>query len=332
MNIKKIYKSIFERKELWDYYNNIKKVPDLTNSCDCCDFITDYIKLSEKSNTLLSEYIGSLKQNSAKRLSHIVSTFFFGLWLFHHKTDKFIRDRIINELGGLSIFNGFDDINKQFTFVWFMAALFHDLGYPAEETKAGVKLPDNQVLFENSVPCFYETVYKDYYNYRNCREHGIYAGLIFDRDVCKIREFQERPNSDSLLRWDKELEILYHYVAWIIMSHNIWMKRDSDPDILIYRQKNLTPLILSSEKNSEGMYKDYKIAFKDYPLFSFFCIIDTIEPMKSTTCLSNVDIRLKGNKIIIKTNDIDYQKKILSLNEWLTPTFKDGESIKIDLG
>lgn len=330
MNIKKIYKSIFERKKLWDYYDTGIDVPVLSSSTNCYNFITDYIEFSEKSNTLLSKYFDSLKQDSVKRLSHIVSTFFFGLWLFHHKTDKFIRERIINELDGLSIFNGFDDINKQFTFVWFMAALFHDLGYPAEETKAGVKLPDNQVPFVNSIPCFYETVFKDYYNYRNCREHGIYAGLIFDRDICKIREYQEY--SCSKLNWDKKFEKLYHYVAWIIMSHNIWMKRDSDPDILIYRQKNLTPLILSSEKNSEGMYKDYKIAFKDYPLFSFFCIIDTIEPMKSTTCLSNVDIRLKGNKIIIKTNDIDYQKKILSLNEWLTPTFKDGESIKIDLG
>ena len=117
------------------------------------------------------------------------------------------------------------------------------------------------------------------------------------------------------------------------MSHNIWLKRDNDSakEIDEYKNNYLDNLILSSKKNDENRYLDYAMNFYVYPLFTFFCIVDTIEPLKSSSCLSEIDIDLKKDRIIIKCNDSEYCKKVLSLNEWLLPTMKSDDVITLYL-
>ena len=327
MKIRQLFNDIMNQRELWNYYNKDIKAPIITDANDCYRFVTEYIKYSEKSEALLFENVKKLKDDSPQRLSHIVSTFFLGLWFYHHKKSTYLHRSIKEELKKLNCFqNDYDDIDRQFAFVWFMATLFHDLGYPAEENKDGTNMPNHDIPFVGSVPEFYRTVYSDYYTYREGKEHGIYAGLIFDKDICKIRRFQYHI-SNSDLDWKEELEELYHYVAWIILSHNIWMIRDNNTKVDEYKKARLGNLVLLSRKDDKNKYVDYRISYNRFPLFTFFCIIDTIEPLKSTSCISNVDIRLEGKKIIIKSNDSVYRQKVLGLNEWLLPISKDNDRV-----
>ena len=224
--------------------------------------------------------------------------------------------------------NGDEGIDRQLTYVWFMASLFHDLGYIAEDKKDGEPKPCHIIPLIESVPKFYSEVYEKYYSFRDNHEHGIFAGLKFDKDVCNIRRFQEHDDS-SELGWRKELDELYHYVAWIILAHNIWMIRDNDEHVSKFRENNLNELVLSSEKNTNGRYREYRVHFKDYPLFTFFCLIDTIEPTKAVSCLSDIDIKLEGKKIIIKSNDASYRKKVADLNDWLLPVSVENEVVTI---
>lgn len=326
-----LYKSIIKRNNLWNYYNKDLRAPEITDTDDCYRFITEYIKYSEKSKTTLFDGVRYLKEKSPQRLSHIVSTFFLGLCFFHHNREKFIHNAIVKELEKLSCFqNDPDDIDRHFAFVWFMATLFHDLGYQAEDKEDGEDMPYHNIPFKGSVPEFYKDVYKQYYEFRGKREHGIYAGLNFDRDICEIRRFQHH-ESGSQLDWKEELEELYHHVAWIILSHNIWLKRDNDKDVEEYKENGLYNLILSSDKDHLGRYVDYRIRFEIYPLFTLFCIIDTIEPLKTSSRLSKIYIELKKGKIIIKTNDCEYRKKVLDLNDWLAPTIINEDTITIYL-
>lgn len=330
MEIKDIYKSVIKRTDIWDYYNKGISAPNLSDAEDCCRFITEFMKYSEKTKTVLFDGICYLKENDPWRLNHIVSTFFLGLWFFRHNRNRFIHNVITKELGNLNCFqNNIDDIDRQFTYIWFMATLFHDLGYIAENKKDGEAIPSHRIPYDNSVPDFYSNVYEQYYNYREKHEHGIFAGLKFDRDICDIRNFQEH-NDKSNLSWRKELEQLYHYVAWIILAHNIWMIRDDEKYLTNYQNAGLKQLILSSEKVN-NKFVEYKIKYEEHPLFVFFCIIDTIEPLKSTNCLSKVDIQLKGDKIIVKSNDTVYRQKVKDLNKWLTPTIEDKDRIIINL-
>ena len=328
MDIKELYANIINNKNLWNYYNKKVKKPNIINTSDCYNFIKKFIKYSEKTRTILFDNIDYLNNNDPNRLSHIVSAFFLGLWFFWEEND-FIKKAITKELDKLKCFKEEDDIEKQFTFVWFMVTLFHDLGYKSEDNENGEELPIHTIDKNNSVPVFYNGIYERYYKYRKNKEHGIYAGLIFDESICKIREYQGN-NKKSRLNWRKSLEELYHYVAWIILAHSIWLKRDNDANINEYREKGLDRLILSSELKDNRLYKEY-ITFVDYPLFAFFCIIDTIEPIKSTSCFSKVDIKLERGKIIIKSNDSNYRKKVLSLNEWLVPTIENGNTVTIFL-
>lgn len=326
-----IYKSVTSRTYFWDYYSKGIKAPQLTDTDDCYRFITEYILCSEKSKTVLFDGIGYLREHNPRRLTHIVSAFILGLWLFNHKREKFIRESIKKEIKEL-ICSQKDvcDIERQFTYVWFMATLFHDLGYIAEDNKEGEPMPYHCIHFARSVPRFYSDVYKRYYDFREYREHGIYAGLKFDKEICDIRRFEEH-NDLSVLSWREELEELYHYVAWIILSHNIWMVRDDNKDCEKYKNSGLNELILYSGRELNGDYIEYKFCFDDYPLFVLFCIIDTIEPTKSTSCISDIDIKLKGRKIVIKSNDCAYLRKVLNLNEWLLPVTQDGNKVTFSI-
>lgn len=331
MKIKNLYKFIINRTEIWNYYNKDIAMPSITDTFSCYQFILNYIRCAKKTETKLVNNLQTLEVHYPQRLSHIVSTFFLGLWLFHHR-EKFLHDAIINELKCLRCFeHNYDDLEKQFTFVWFMATLFHDLGYPEEEKEDGADLPKIDVPFVGGVPVYYRDIYQDYYTYRKNKEHGIYAGLTFDDNVCRIREEQEENDSD--LDWRKDLDELYHYVAWIIMSHNIWLKRDNAnaKELEKYRNNHLDKLILASTKDENNRYTDYLMNFNEYPFFTFFCIVDTIEPLKTSSCLSEIDIDLKKDKIIIKSNDSLFRNKVLGLNEWLLPTITIDDVITLYL-
>jgi len=344
MEIKKIYNRRNTPKYTWNYYNkkNLKR-PIIPNTDSCYDFISKYIEVSEKSNTKLSEGIESLKKKDPKRLTHIVSSFFIGVWMF--KQSNYINQAITNELEKLECFKIQKDINEQYAYVWFMISLFHDLGYDDEyKGDCSNNILDSEketlknILNAQSVPpdLYNKETYINYYKYRksselskllNCHgDHGIYAGIKFDKDICVIRRRRKEQESSNL-DWRDDLEELYHYVARIILSHNIWLITENDKNKNEYLKYHLENLILSSKT------KEYKIKFKNYPLFVFFCIIDTIEPSKSTTCYSDVDISLNNDNdtIIITSNDNQYLEKVMELNEWLTPTIKDGNKVTIYL-
>ena len=211
--------------------------------------------------------------------------------------------------------------------LWPLYSMIWDI--QQKTVKKGKELPSIFIPYVKSVPVFYNDIYDSYYNYREKKEHGIFAGLAFDKDMCEIRRSKEGTNEMGL-SWRVELEDLYHYVAWIILAHNIWMirKDKADMDTLKkYHNAGLDDLIL--QLDNEGLNVDYKIDFDDYPLFTLFCIVDTIEPLKSSSCLSDIDIQLKFGKIIIKSNDGVYLRKIKGLNDWLTPTTEVNDSVII---
>jgi len=337
MLINKIYRSILDRNAFWNYYNANLKAPNIEDIEDCYRFITDFIKYSQKSQTVLFKDIAFLKKNRPERLKHIVSAFFLGIWLFRHRT-KFIYHSIIRELEILNCFKNRnnDDIESQFTYVWFMATLFHDLGYKPEILQKREPIPSHVIpeydklgFPYRSVPDFYKNIYPKYYTYREEKEHGIFAGLTFDRDITEIRRFQE--NTSSELDWREELEELYHYVAWIITSHNIWMIRGDSSDVEMYKKNNLNDLILSSQKDKQGQYLEYKFRYDDYPLFSLFCIIDTIEPLKLDFWPFKVDIRLEEGKMIIKSNNREYLDRVSGLKDWLCPVIREDDCATIYL-
>ena len=320
MYLKYLYTNILKNTEVWNYYGLDIHDFDIGNTESCRDFIKKYIQLSEKSEHTLYCKIDELFEKEPQRITHIVSSFFLGIALFKNKNFG-IEQAIIYEFKKVGIFDSENKIKKELPYIWFLATLFHDLGYIAENSKDGIELP-NFCLEANivSVPTFYTKVYKKYYEYRKKREHGIYGGIRFIEDMLEIRKRQEH-NTNSKRYWGEELEQIYIFVGWIIITHNIWFKRINDLNNNDYAE--MLELVLNDEK-------DYRIKFDEYPTFFFFCLVDVLEPTKNTTLFSKIKITLQNRKIRISTNDKAYSKVIMGLNEWLVPIKKQQEEYIIE--
>ena len=174
--MKELYKSIIEKKKLWNYYNKELDKPDLTDSESCYKFISSYIKYAEKSKTVLWKGLEDLKNNEPQRLKHIVSTFFLGLSLYHN--DKLeIKNRIQEELSHFEYLRSKSSefIDNEFTYLWFMLCLYHDLGYLYEKEESNTPLTFYNPLSKVNmgVPSFYKSICENYFEYRERKDHGI---------------------------------------------------------------------------------------------------------------------------------------------------------------
>jgi len=320
MYLKQLYTNIIQKQDSWNYYGLGIADLDISNSESCRNFVKEYIQLSEKSEHTLYGEIDELFEKDPQRITHIVSTFILGMALLNNKRLG-INQTIISEIEKLKVFDSEDKIKSELPYIWFLATLFHDLGYSVEKSELGKELPNYKPEFNIvSVPEFYTKVYKKYYDYRKNRDHGIYGGIRFIQDMLEIRKREEH-NPKSKRYWGKELELLYSHIGWIIIAHNIWFK--SKDDLYNGDYAEMQELVLEDDK-------DYRIKFEEYPLFFFFCLVDVLEPTKNTTLFSKVNITLENRKIIISTNDKSYSKAIMGLNKWLTPVEKDGEKLIID--
>ena len=333
------YNDIITDEKKWNYYNgkklSVKNVEILTDASECYNFIKEFIIKSEKSQTALySQGLGYLEVNYSHRCCHIVSTFFLGIALYHKRG---LKSKIRKELIKFDAFKSYKkkELDRQFSYIWFMISLFHDLGYMYEGKNS---IPED--LYNNfksyndkvkSVPDFYFNVYEKYYEYRNKKDHGIAGGIVYYSDMCEIRKANKKSNN-TYLYWGKNLEEVYHATAWIIIAHNIWFCREGVDDatkIDKYKIKGLEKLILAKDA-------PHPISFKDYPLFFLFCLIDAIDPIKSTNFLSDIQIAFEKDctcsKIIIKTNDKNYIKKIKGIDSWLTHIdVKDNNIVEIQI-
>jgi hypothetical protein len=207
-----------------------------------------------------------------------------------------------------------------------MITLFHDLGYLYEKDfkQFSEERYLHDIPFCNSVPRRYRDIIEPYQIYRQNKDHGICAGMILDKVLCETRASRCYLYEDPL-NWDPLLDEVYHHVAWIIMSHNIWWKRDIDPERNLheYHIAGLDRLVLSSSKLKSGVYNCYPIRYCFHPLFFLFCLVDSIEPIKRLQTLRGIKFQIERNRIKISIESVldnyaDYLRKdVAGMNDWL---------------
>jgi hypothetical protein len=291
-------KSIFEhfnslKSQDWDYYgenNKNKLLESYSIKSKHIEFIKNYLKAGEKQDIFL--YFDNFDIETFDRAIHTNGVFFLGC-LFYKELN--LKDNIQFKRS---------DEHDSFMFVWFLAALIHDVGYEVEknfdeykikytEYITSIKVENNLLDFTNDrekrdaycsfdneikklidyIPNYYTEAYNGERSSNNKTkiEHGIYAGLkLYDGLV------KNRINNKSLnLYSEKELEKFYAIASFSISIHN--MRRD-DID-------NLDP--------------DYKISLENEPFLFLFALADTIEPTKtyeayySKYVLENIKIQFK---------------------------------------
>ena len=166
-NLLSIYEEIFRDTNSWKYYSSMIPINPFENHADSEEFIRNFIKFSGKAyDNLLYDDINPLE---GKRINHIVSTFFLGKYIYLNiPSIKKPIDKIIEK------YQIKMESNIEFSFLWFLICLFHDLGYRIENEKRYVNfeafLSRNCSItsFLNrhvAVPKVYFNTYEAYFNY-----------------------------------------------------------------------------------------------------------------------------------------------------------------------
>lgn len=339
MNFCDIFLEVRSNPKWWNYYGlDLGKIKSDIGTINYADFISKFIKISGKSDNLLYDAIDGL--SGTVRPNHIVNTFFLGVYLYN-KNNRF-KDQIDIATNGFE--SAFINHNpeERFQFIWFLICLFHDLGYKKEEDSKKmlaiylnneiVKLKQSNLGEITGVP----TLYKDILNYLDyrkerfaCIDHGVYAGKILYRDLCKILnqklsgQRQRIVNTeDGQLYFCDELKEVYNYAAWIISAHNIFFAKSSS-DKKLYKKYKLDKLIIKPD--------EYPISLNAYPMFYLFCLVDSLEPIKvfrDKELLRSLFLTISDKKLKIRSEikcgcHSSYFDKVKSLNDWLTPVKLD---------
>lgn len=346
MNSKSLYniiKQTHSKTNIWNYYGrqNLSDIDIFDHTKSRC-FIYSFFSNSGKSN--IYNMIEEIEKIDDNRFQHIIFVFFLGLSIY--ETSEHIKsslDQTINRYKKDYKIKS----NVNFVFIWFLCCLFHDLGYGKEEMTEDISwnLKKGALKYTTSIPSFYKGTITPYLNYIKKRfghiDHGIYGGIILYESLKRIRKDKEQKqhsninnkNSAFKLSWEKELLNIYRIASNIVMCHNIWMVKENSLDASKLYKGKLKQLIYK-----EG---EYKIRFNVYPLFFFFCLIDSIEPIKvvkEISYLKQIMIEVTDSYIKIKSEmecgcHENYLNKIRGIGNWLTPVIynkKEGVTIYIE--
>lgn len=298
-----LYLRTMQNHKKWDYYNINEHVTsniELLSRASCCKcFIKEILRAGDKHRMNFAQKIDSLED---KKLIHTVSVFFLG----HIFKEWFSSINVTNK-----------DNDEEFSFLWMLICLFHDIGYVFEN--------GNETCFPNfehfpkdipkGIPeIFGKELIQNYYNYRisvmQKNDHGIIGGNEFLNNI--IEEFD---NTHGLLSM-APTEI-YELIVYIIACHNIYFTQPSSANAKCYRCHNLDTLI-SNEHNISPI---------DHPLLFLFDLVDSIDPMKIMTLddTKHVYIDFHDNQVEIDVSNIEnerlrkcYYAKIRDIGNWLT--------------
>jgi len=337
-NLFDIYNDVYSDKSKWRYYSKMNINP-FSSDYDTKEFVTRFIELSAKAQE--NPLYDNIDKLDNQRIRHIVSTFFLGIYLYYNVPKiKGSIDIVIYRFKKQN-----PDSKIEFSFIWFIICLFHDLGYSIEnhntykdfdgfisgKVKYFLKEPVG-------VPTLYKNVYKDYFNYRlnspndfiRKPDHGICGGIILFNKLNEILLKKQKIKKSDGLSWNLKLINIYRHTSWVILSHNIFFIRKGDISEQAYRDNNLDDLILEK-------HEDSKINLKKHSLLFLFALVDTIEPVKTLGSYENLKklkCEVDSDKIIFELNDSefknDYFNNVCDLKKWLIPKIKvDNNRIEI---
>ena len=330
--LKDIAEYYTNNREKWSYYSidDIDDVIDLVEKLKdgdkALDFIKDYFSIGSKEQALAKIPQRLQKRTSGIRFIHTISTFLLGL-------------KIAGCYGINVEFRNYH--NMSFQYYWFLACLYHDIGYIYENDSSckylrmisvdgfeAIKKVCDIKYLNNSVFKTYSAEIVDIY--LKCRarcvdgkcgviDHGIVGGLLlydalrkqFEKSW-KYKKYGTRENF-YITKNEKKLHLSnshyedYAKAADAIIAHNIWKNT-----LKKYLQE--FPHI-NSNSIPEKIYCENELCY-------ILSIADTIEPLKrNPDYLDQVEFDFsKKDSFKIKTSKEIYNdvyKEIKSLSDWV---------------
>lgn len=347
-NLLSIYEEIFRDTNSWKYYSSMIPINPFENHEDAEEFIKNFIELSGKADDNI--LYNDIRYLDDKRINHIVSTFFLGIYIYYNIP---IIKKQINKI--LKVYQKNNPYSKiEFSFLWFLICLFHDLGYQIENNDSYSDFNDflsrkcsvpHFLKSSVGVPGVYFNTYEAYFNYKiesvnksfgGKPDHGICGGIllydVLNKIVNKRIKNRDKRQTEGLY-WDKKLLSIYKRVSWVILSHNIYFAWKGSVTYKDYTKNlKLKELILTRETGP-------LVKLNKHPLLFLFLLVDCIEPIKqykeyNDFCnfrkLGSINMECSKNTLTIdfpaEILDEKFAKSIKDLEWYLIPeiTINDG--------
>ncbi len=323
--LRKIYEDLISDTIRWSYYCGQPYLccNTISNNEESYEFIKKYFACGGKETLFDDTYLNENSEIIKMRAPHIISTYLLGI--------------IIAESFNLEL-NG-SDYNSTNKYLWFLACLYHDIGYIYEEKHCCEYL---RMLQANGLDAIQEicnikylhnyefkTYSKENVNlYLSCRaqcskgrlgkiDHGIAGGLLlYDRlrknfEVAWRKARKSDPTiSKSYFTYNGLCFSNKHYgdyakAADAIISHNIWLN-------------TLNRYLLQSNK----MPQKGPAITKENPIAFILAIADTVEPIKKFGIYSLDAVEYEksennGFKFFVPDLYEDNYKYIMDLQDWV---------------
>lgn len=340
-SLKVYYNDLLENTHEWSYYDNppYLKIDTMYDSKESLNFIKEYFKCGEK-GTLFDDFDVVRDEVLLTRSQHIISTYLLGIILVDNIKIDIEKNNMEKE---------------NFLYLWFLACLFHDVGYIFEEKSScedlrmlqtnGLKSIDKicniKYLYDGIFDPYKEDNIHLYLSKRAiCKggctgviDHGIVGGfLLYDRlrknydeaykkakkenSVVKKNSFDYKNRRFSTNHYND-----YKKAAQAIIVHNIW------PDTL---RKYL---------EEEGETVNLKRIDIENPIAYILALADTLEPIKKygIDSLNNTYYEEGTNEFIYsfsKSEKKSMAKCINDLKNWVDVEIEDqsGSGIWINEG
>lgn len=283
--LKELYNALLIDSTNWSYYCYSTPSLEYDTLCDkhkSYAFIEKYFARAAKETVLYKPYIIEHRDVLKNRAPHIVSTYLLGL--------------IIANSLNIDV-NSRDNNNVNFKYLWYLACLYHDIGYVYEATSCCEYLKNIQIEGLTAIKeicclnylddLIFKTFTKNQVNiYLSHRakctngkmgviDHGIVGGLMLYDGLRENYEKTWKTINDKGIKCSREKFCYnglyfsnkhfedYALAADAIISHNIWMS-------------TLNPFLV--EENM-GIIKEPVINSGNSIAF-ILALADTIEPLK----------------------------------------------------
>lgn len=330
MQLSCLYQKLLCNHKDW-FYNGLKdfSLNDFDDQSKCLKILRQLLNHRKKDDfTLYRAFFSDTDEKLESRARHVLSCYCLGKILYDNS--ERIREAV-NKFIGENKLDAQDGINA-FRYLWMLICLFHDLGYAYEIKKIAScdnipillkELPESSI----GIPDIYtKELLSNYYKYRTCRfsvkDHGLTGGALLFKDLNK---YIKKKSFATHQEWREKV---HSCVSWVIACHNVFYSRKGDDFYECYECFSLDDLCKED--------KPRNITLDEHPLLFLFCLVDSIEPLKTFGCveeLKSVNVEFSPESLTISVDmhcngkKLNYLRKIQSLNDWLT----DVEDLSIKL-
>lgn len=273
----------------------------------------------------IQDYFGETIQGKA-RVKHVFSVYILGVYCYDNinnikkSFNAFIENKIWQNTGEQcdSENERENRLRKDFLYLWYLTALYHDMGY-LYETKGnndnsiytnivdrknifadeslgnqGAVLGIPQKLRFSSNNYFWNRRNNIWFNDSLCVDHGFVGGMQLYKSLYKIHsdhsEGAASPTKQKSLAFGPKIFQWYNVPsAWAIICHNIWTAFEGTPQGTKYKELGLNDLVFP--------YECSPINYKYHPLLFLLDFIDTIDPIKRF-CGHSAEIQVSNLRFI----------------------------------